>query len=132
MKVPGLLAATVVLWNIPSVAVLAEDLVISAPDGQFLGRVGTNGNLCSEYDSDCIWNHHSTYGSEYSSISIFNNYSQYGSGMGRYSVCNEMISYEETPSLFLVDGNYVAFYDVIGPDSETQIGYNIYVSACLR
>ena len=43
-----------------------------------------------------------------------------------------MISYEETPSLFLVDGNYVAFYDVIGPDSETQIGYNIYVSACLR
>lgn len=111
---------------------LAQSLVIIAPDGTFLGLVFENRNLCSDYDSDCVWNTYSSYGSEYSSTSIFNNYSQYGSEYGRNSVCNSRISYDETPSLYVVNGNQVTFFDVIGPHSETQIGHDLYFSACSR
>lgn len=111
---------------------LAQDLVIIAPDRTFLGLVAKNRNRCSSYDSDCVWNTLSLYGAEYSSRSVFNNYSQYGSEAGRYSICNANISYNQTPALYIVDGNQVAFFDVIGPDSETQVGYDLYISACFR
>jgi hypothetical protein len=111
---------------------LAQDLVIIAPNRTFLGLVARNRSLCSSYDSDCIWNTLSPYGTEYSSRSVFSNYSQYGSEIGRYSICNADISYNETPALYIVNDNQVTFFDVIGPDSETQIGYDIYVSACFR
>jgi hypothetical protein len=119
-------------WIVMAAPSLAESLVIFSPDDTFLGVVGHNGELCSEHELDCIWNRYSRYGSEYSGTSIFNNYGQYGSEMGRHSVCNHQIAYEETPSLLSVDGNYVAFYDVIGPDSVTQVGQTLYLLACLR
>lgn len=121
---------TLTTWFIMIIPSVAESLVILSPDGLFLGVVGDSGNLCSRYDSDCVWNRYSEYGSQYSGTSIFSDYSQYGSEIGRYSVCNHRISYEETPSLFLVDGDYIAFFDYIGPDSNTLVGRDLYILAC--
>lgn len=128
------LALTTLFWGLSITSVLAQSLVIIAPDGEFLGLVGSNGNLCGKYNVDCVWNNNSLYGSDHSVTSIFSNYSLYGSEYGIHSVCNNNISYEQTASLYLVDdrSRTVQFFDVIGADSNTEIGYRLYVLACAR
>ena len=118
------------LWIPRSVS--AEDLVIVAPDGEYLGRVGTDGYLCGEYESDCVWNKFSLYGSEFSATSIFSDFSFYGSSVGPYSVCNRLLQYSDIPVLVLATRRSMDFYDIIGPDAETEIGQLLYFLACIR
>ena len=122
-----LLTLALVLLGQPA---LAQIILILAPDGNFLGGVAIDGQLCSRFDSDCIWNEYSSYGSAYGSQSIFNDYGEYGSPYGSSSVCNLNISYDESPFLAEVENNQARFYDVIGPDSKTVIGANLYLIAC--
>jgi hypothetical protein len=109
---------------------LAQVILILAPNGDFLGGVALDGRLCSSHDPNCIWNPYSNYGSQYSSQSIFNNYGEYGSPYSSTSICNLNISYEEIPFLVEIKNRQTRFYDVIGPDSETLLGANIYTLAC--
>jgi hypothetical protein len=122
-----LLALVLVLMGQPA---LAQMIVILGPESEFLGGVAIDGQLCGEFDSDCIWNPYSAYGSSYGSQSIFNNYGNYGSPYGSNSVCNLNISYSESPFLVEIENRVVSFYDVIGPDSETVLGANLYSIAC--
>lgn len=122
-----LLTMALVLMGQP---VLAQVILILAPNGDFLGGVAIDGQLCNQFDPDCIWNEYSSYGSSYGSQSIFNDYGEYGSPYGSSSVCNLNISYAESPFLVEVENNQSRFYDVIGPDSETVIGAGLYSLAC--
>lgn len=133
MKLRTLLAMTVAVLGISAAPSFAEEVVaIASPAGDFLGVVLIDGSRCSRYDSNCVWNPYSNYGSDYSEQSVFNDYGQYGSEYGAHSICNQSISYEETASLYLIADGSVSFFDVIGPDSETRIGYDLYIIACSR
>jgi hypothetical protein len=106
MRLFSLFAATVTALGISATPALAQiSLFIGGPQGEFLGRVAADGQNCSRYDSNCIWNPYSDHGSQYGTFSIFNNYGDYGSEYGAFSVCNMNISYEESPALYLTDGN---------------------------
>lgn len=113
--------------------VKAQRLFIYSPgDNQFLGNVAINGNVCGDFDRDCVFNDLSSYGSEIGSYSIFNDISPYGSSIGRYSVCNDMIRQENVPLLILAYGNNWEAVDVLNIDyqQQTQIGSNLVFSAC--
>jgi hypothetical protein len=109
---------------------MAQVIVILGPESEFLGGVAVNGQLCNSYDSDCIWNTYGPYGSSYGQFSIFNDYGSYGSSYGQTSVCNLNISYDNTPYLAKISNGQLYFYDLIGPDSETLLGSNLYRLAC--
>ena len=109
---------------------MAQVIVILGPESEFLGGVAVNGQLCNSYDSDCIWNTYGPYGSSYGQFSIFNDYGSYGSSYGQTSVCNLNISYDNTPYLAEISNGQLYFYDLIGPDSETLLGSNLYRLAC--
>lgn len=125
--VKAFLTLALVLMGQPA---LAQVILILAPSGDFLGGVAIDGQLCNQFDHNCIWNEYSSYGSSYSSQSIFNDYGEYGSPYGSSSICNLNISYDESPFLVKVENSQAQFYDVIGPDSETVIGADLYSLAC--
>jgi hypothetical protein len=133
MKPLSFFAVAVALLGVSAAPSLAEEVVIiGSPAEDFLGVVLIDGERCSRYDSNCIWNPYSDYGSDYSEQSIFNDYSQYGSEYGVNSICNLNIDYEETVSLYLIKDGSLFFFDIIGPDSETIIGRDLYMIACAR
>lgn len=109
---------------------MAQVVIILGPEREFLGGVAVDGQFCDEYDPDCIWNPYSQYGSSYGQFSIFNDYGSYGSSYGQTSICNLNISYDETPYLVEISNGQLYFYDLIGPDSETLLGSNLYRLAC--
>lgn len=125
--VKAFLTLALILMGQPAIA---QVILILAPNGDFLGGVAIDGQLCNKFDPDCIWNEYSSYGSSYGSQSIFNNYGNYGSPYGSNSICNLSISYSESPFLVEIENKIVSFYDVIGPDSETVLGTNLYSLAC--
>ena len=125
--VKALLTLALVLIGQPA---LAQVILILAPNGDFLGGVAIDGQLCGGFDPDCIWNEYSSYGSDYSSQSIFNDYGEYGSPYGSSSICNLNVSYDESPFLVEIENSQAQFYDVIGPDSKTVLGANLYTLAC--
>lgn len=123
--------ALIVMWlALMGQSALAQAIAILGPRGEFLGGVAINGQLCGRFDPDCVWNQYSSYGSSYGSQSIFNQFGTYGSPYGSNSVCNLNISYAETPFLVQLEDQVLSFYDVIGPDSETVLGANLYTIAC--
>jgi hypothetical protein len=65
------------------------------------------GCLCSEYDTDSVFNKYGTYGNQYSSESIWNKYSDYGSRYSDMSVCNKYAT--NPPIVVTADGQFVGY-----------------------
>jgi hypothetical protein len=87
-------------------------------------------NLCADWETDCIFNPNSMYGSYNGIYSLFNPNSPYSSQISIYGACNQSARPENQPALFQFNGYEWEYVDAIGSSTQTDIGLTFRIPIC--